>query len=175
MFKKMDKKASNISEGRETMKKFFQEFREFAIQGNMMAMAVGIIIGGAFTAIVTSLVDHIINPVLGIFIGGIDFTNLFYALDGNKYATVEAAQEAGVGVIQYGAFIMAIINFIIIAIVVFCMLKVVNGMAEKMKKQKEEEAPTVKTCPFCQSEIAIAATRCPHCTSLLDDVDMKIE
>ena len=85
------------------MKKFFQEFREFAVKGNMMAMAVGIIIGGAFTAIVTSLVDHIINPVLGIFIGGIDFTNLFYALDGNKYATVEAAEEAGVGVIRYGA------------------------------------------------------------------------
>ena len=173
MFKIME--TSIKSEGRGIMKKFFQEFREFAIQGNMMAMAVGIIIGGAFTAIVTSLVDHIINPVLGIFIGGIDFTNLFYALDGNKYATVEAAQEAGVGVIQYGAFIMAIINFIIIAIVVFCMLKVVNGMSEKMKKQQEEEAPTVKTCPFCQTEIAIAATRCPHCTSLLDDVDMKIE
>ena len=154
------------------MKKFFQEFREFAIQGNMMAMAVGIIIGGAFTAIVTSLVDHIINPVLGIFIGGIDFTNLFYALDGNKYATVEAAQEAGVGVIQYGAFIMAIINFIIIAIVVFCMLKVVNNMSEKLKKQKEEEAPTTKECPFCKTDIAIAASRCPNCTSLIDDIDM---
>lgn len=151
------------------MKKFFQEFREFAVQGNMMAMAVGIIIGGAFTAIVTSLVDHIISPVLGIFIGGIDFNNLFYALDGNKYATVEAAEEAGVGVIQYGSFIMAIINFIIIALVVFCMLKVLNNMAEKMKKQKEAEAPTVKTCPFCQSEIAIEATRCPHCTSLLEE------
>lgn len=157
------------------MKKFFQEFREFAVQGNMMAMAVGIIIGGAFTAIVTSLVDHIISPVLGIFIGGIDFNNLFYALDGNKYATVEAAEEAGVGVIQYGSFIMAIINFIIIALVVFCMLKVLNNMAEKMKKQKEAEAPTVKTCPFCQSEIAIEATRCPHCTSLLDDVNMTAE
>ena len=142
------------------MKAFMREFKEFINRGNVMDMAVGIIIGGAFTAIVNSLVDDIINPLIGS-IFKMDFTGLVANINGAE--------------VRYGAFIMAIINFIIIALVVFCMLKVVNNMSEKMKKQKEEEAPTVKTCPFCQSEIAIAATRCPHCTSLLDDVDMKIE
>ena len=158
------------------MKKFIQEFREFAIQGNMMAMAIGIIIGGAFTAIVTSLVDDLINPLFGLLTGGVDFGNLFVALDGNKYPTVEAATEAGVGVVKYGSFIMAVINFIIIAIVVFILLKIVNNMSARVKKNQEEEAPTTKTCEFCQSEIPIAATRCPMCTSLLAEaVEMDAE
>ena len=149
------------------MRKFIQEFKEFALKGSMMDLAVGIIIGGAFTAIVNSLVNDIINPVLGIFTGGIDFASLFIALDGQEYATLEAAEEAGANVFKYGSFISAIISFIIMALVVFIMVKILNNLRAKAEKQKAEEeaAPTTKICPYCKSEISLDATRCPHCTS----------
>lgn len=142
-----------------------KEFRDFAIRGNMMDLAVGMIVGAAFTSIVKSLVDDVVNPVLGIFTGKIDFGNLFVALDGKSYDTLNAATEAGAAVIKYGSFISAFINFLIMAFVVFMIVKGVNKMRDIGKKPEPEAAPTTKECPFCKSEIAIAATRCPHCTS----------
>ena len=153
------------------MKKFIQEFKEFAIKGNMMDLAIGIIIGGAFTTIVNSLVNDIINPLLGLIIGDIDFSNLFIALDGNTYATLAEAEELGVSVFKYGSFISNVINFIIMALVVFCLVKAINKL-RTVGQKKEEEAPaepTTKVCPYCQTEISIKATRCPHCTSTLEE------
>lgn len=134
------------------MKSFIKEFKEFAMQGNVMDMAVGIIIGGALTAIVTSLVEDILNPIIGLFVGD-NFANL-------------TAEFAGV-TLGYGKFIMAVINFIIVALVIFCIIKTMNkaNKLAKGNKEEEEEAPTTKVCPFCKSEIDINATRCPHCTS----------
>ena len=133
------------------MKNIISEFKEFALKGNVMDMAVGIIIGAAFTAIVTSLVDDIISPLIGLFVK-VDFNDL-------------VANVAGVD-IKYGAFIMAIINFLIVAWVLFLVIKSINK-ANDLKKKGEEEEPTTKVCPFCKSEIAIDATRCPNCTSEL--------
>ena len=140
------------------MKKFIEEFKTFIARGNVMDMAVGVIIGGAFKSIVDSLVNDIINPLLGVF-GGLNFSEYAIKLSG----------EAS---LNYGNFITTIINFIVMAFVIFMIMKVMNGMAAKMAKKNEEEAPaapTTKKCKFCQSEIAIEATRCPHCTSVLED------
>lgn len=141
------------------MKKFLKEFKTFISRGNVMDMAVGIIIGGAFTAIVTSLVQDIINPVLGLF-GGKNFDALNVKLLGEV-------------TLNYGKFISAVINFLIMALIVFLIMKAVNGMGKKFSKNEEEAAPTTKVCPFCKSEIALDATRCPHCTSVLEDVQTK--
>lgn len=137
---------------------FIGEFKKFILRGNVMDMAVGVIVGGAFTAIVTSLNQDILTPILGIF-GGTDFSNLSVKLGSGEEAPV----------LMYGNFITAVINFLITAFVIFCMVKAINALNEKFTK-KEEEAPaepTTKKCPFCKSEIAIDATRCPHCTSEL--------
>ena len=137
------------------MKKFMNEFKEFISRGNVMDMAVGIIIGGAFTSIVSSLVDDIINPILGLF-GGMNFDQLKVNLLGEV-------------TLNYGKFISTVINFRIMALIVFIMMKVMNGFAEKLKYTEEEvEEKTTKECPFRKSEIAITATRCPHCTSKLE-------
>ena len=137
------------------MKKFMNEFKEFISRGNVMDMAVGIIIGGAFTSIVSSLVDDIINPILGLF-GGMNFDQLKLNLLGEV-------------TLNYGKFISTVINFLIMALIVFSMMKVMNGFAEKLKHTEEVvEEKTTKECPFCKSVIAIAATRCPHCTSKLE-------
>ncbi|MBQ3964936.1 MAG: large conductance mechanosensitive channel protein MscL [Firmicutes bacterium] len=134
------------------MKSFMKEFKEFAMKGNVMDLAIGMIIGSAFTAIITALVDNIFSPLLGLLIK-VDFN--------------EAAVNVGGVDILYGAFLMAIIKFILIAFVLFCMIKAMN----KLRKEPEavEEAPTTKVCPFCKSEIPIEATRCPHCTSQLEE------
>ncbi len=145
------------------MKKFLNEFKAFAMRGNVVDMAVGVVIGGAFGSITTSLVNDIFMPLLGLITGGINFGGLFIALDGQKYASIEAATAAGVGTLNYGAFIQYVINFILIA---FCMFLVVRVM-NKMKKP--EPAPVQpRVCPYCKSEIAKDATRCPHCTSMLE-------
>lgn len=143
------------------MKKFMEEFKTFISRGNVMDMAVGIIIGGAFTAIVQSLVNDIINPLLGLF-GGLDFSKYELKLIG----------EAS---LKYGNFITAIINFLIMAFIIFMLIKGMNKMTEKMSKKPEEApaAPTTKVCPFCKSEIAIEATRCAHCTSVLETVETE--
>ncbi len=147
------------------MKKFMAEFKKFALKGNMIDLAVGVIIGGAFNGLVTSLVNDIIMPVLSLFTGKMDFENWFVALDGETYATIEAAKEAGAATLNYGNFISGIINFIIMAFVVFMLVKAIN----KLKKDEPAPAPTTKKCPFCKTDIPLEATKCPHCTSALEE------
>ncbi len=146
-------------------KGFANEFREFIMRGNVMDLAVGVIIGGAFQAIISSLVNDIIMPVISLITGGIDFSNWFISLDGSNYATLAAAQEAGAATLNYGTFITAIINFLLMALVIFCIVKSLNKLSDRIKKEEEEEAPTTKICPKCKSEINIEATKCPCCTS----------
>lgn len=138
---------------------FIEEFKKFIMRGNVMDMAVGVIVGGAFTSIVTSLNQDILTPVLGIF-GGTDFSNLKVTLGSGENAPV----------LCYGNFITAVINFLITAFVIFVLVKAINKIGDKLIR-KEEEAPpepTTKICPYCRSEIAKEATRCPHCTSNLE-------
>ena len=135
------------------MKAFMKEFKEFISKGNVMDLVVGVIIGGAFQAIVGSLVNDIIMPLLGIITGGLDFSHLAI--------TVGEAQ------ILYGSFISAIINFLLMALVLFLVIKALNKAKSLTAKPEEPKAPTTKKCPYCQSDIPVAATRCPHCTSEL--------
>ena len=148
------------------MKKMLKEFKEFAVRGNMLDLAVGVIIGGAFNSLVTSLVDNIIMPILSLVVGKIDFSNWFIALDGKHYGTIAQAQKAGAATVNFGVFISWLINFVIMAFFVFLIVK---GMNALYKTKEEPKAPTTKKCPYCKSEIAIEATRCPHCTSELTD------
>ncbi len=141
-----------------------KEFKEFALRGNVFDMAVGIIIGGAFGKIVTSFVNDILMPPIGLLIGGIDFTNLFIALDGKAYASLQAAKEAGAPTINYGVFINTVLDFIIVAFAIFLVVRAVNRMTAPKPAPAE---PTTKDCPFCLSKIPIKATRCPFCTSEL--------
>lgn len=142
------------------MKKFIMEFKDFISRGNVMDMAVGIIIGGAFTSIVSSLVDDIINPVLGIF-GGMNFDQLHVKLFGEA-------------TLYYGRFITAVINFLIMALIIFIIVKTMNTASEKLlHKEETVEELTTKTCPYCRTEIALEATRCPHCTSVLEEVETE--
>lgn len=136
------------------------------MRGNVVDLAVGVIIGGAFQKIVTSLVNDVIMPVISFITGGIDFSNWFISLEGKTYATLAQAQDAGAATLNYGVFLTNVINFLIMAFVIFLMVKGLNKLARK--KEVEEKAPTTKTCPFCQSEVSIKATRCPHCTSELE-------
>lgn len=140
-----------------------KEFKKFAIKGNMMDLAVGVIIGGAFNSLVSSLVNDIIMPILSLFTGKLDFTNWFIALDGKSYETLAAAQEAGVATVNFGTFISGVLNFIIMAFVVFLIVKGMNKL--RVEKPAAPAAPTTKKCPHCMSEIDINATKCPHCTS----------
>lgn len=142
-------------------KGFIAEFKKFITRGNVLDMAVGVIVGGAFTSIVTSLNQDILTPILGIF-GGTDFS----------YLTVTLGSGENAPVLYYGNFITAIINFLITALVIFCLIKGINAIGEKVKKKEEAApapAPATKKCPYCLSEIAIEATRCPHCTSHLEE------
>lgn len=142
-------------------KGFIAEFKEFISRGNVMDMAVGVIIGGAFQAIIKSLVDDVIMPLISVITGGLDFTAWKLVLGSGENAPV----------LCYGNFITAVINFLLMAFVIFTFIKVMNNMAAKVVKKPEEEpaAPTTKKCPYCLSEIDIEATRCPHCTSVLDE------
>jgi large conductance mechanosensitive channel len=138
-----------------------KEFKKFALRGNMIDLAVGIIIGGAFSSIVNSLVNDIIMPVLSLLTKNIDFSNLFIALDGKYYKTIELAKEANVATVNYGLFISGVLNFLIMAFVVFMMVRWIN----KLKKPEAPAAPTTKQCPHCYSDVHIKATKCPNCTS----------
>ena len=138
-----------------------KEFKEFALKGNMIDLAIGVIIGGAFNKIVTSLVNDIIMPALSFFTGKLDFSNYFLALDGKHYDTIAQAQAAGTATINYGTFISCVIDFLIMSFVVFIVVKQLN----KLHKAPVPVAPTEKECPFCKTKININATRCPHSTS----------
>ena len=139
------------------------EFKEFIMRGNVMDMAVGVIVGGAFNTIVQSLVNDIIMPVISLATGKIDFSNLFISLNGEKYASLAAAQEAGASVFADGNFIQNILQFLIVAFALFAVIKGMN----KLRRPAPEAAPTTKICPFCKNEVPIEATRCGHCTSEL--------
>ena len=140
---------------------FYSEFKEFAVRGNVVDMAVGVVIGGAFGKIVTSFVNDIVMPPLGKLVGDVDFSNLFINLSSTPAATLAEAQKAGLPVIAYGHFINGVIDFLIVAFAVFLMIQQVNKLFPK-----KEEKPA-RTCPFCKSTIADDAPRCPHCTSEL--------
>lgn len=142
---------------------FSSEFKEFAMKGNVMDMAVGVIIGGAFGKIVTSAVNDVIMPPVGMAMGKVDFKNLFVSLNGNSYASLEAAKQAGAPVLAYGSFLNSILDFLILALIIFIFIKQLN----RLKKEAPPE-PEKRKCPFCKSEIDDEATRCPHCTSMLE-------
>ena len=148
-----EKKTSGI-------KNFFEEFKAFAMRGNVLDMAVGVVVGSAFTAIVNSLVNDIISPIIGLFFNA-DFSDVVIQIG-----------DVGIGV---GAFLNAIINFLIVAFVLFVVIKFVNSLHRKPEEPAEPEEPTTKVCPYCQSEISIKAVRCPHCTSKLEGFpEMKV-
>jgi large conductance mechanosensitive channel len=140
-----------MEEKKSGIKKFFEEFKAFAMRGNVLDMAVGVVIGGAFTAIVTALVEDIINPLIGLFFKA-DFSDVVIGLGGSS--------------IKIGAFVNSVINFLIVAFVLFVTIKAINMLHKKPVEEPEE--PTTKVCPYCQSEISIKAVRCPHCTSKLE-------
>lgn len=145
----------------------FKEFKKFAMRGNVVDMAVGIIIGAAFGAIVKSLVDDLIMPPIGLLLGNVDFANLFIVLKegaiAEPYASLDAAKKAGAVTLNYGVFINALVSFTIVAFAVFLLVRAVN----KLKSGEEVPDPTTKDCPYCFTAIPLKATRCPHCTSEL--------
>ena len=144
-----------------------KEWKEFALRGNVLDMAVGIIIGAAFGTIVKSAVDDLLMPPIGLALGGVDFRNLFVTLRGGEgvgsYATVEEAKEAGAVTLNYGVFVNNVVSFLIVAFVVFLLVRGVNAM----RRKEEAPDPTTRDCPFCATAIPIKASRCPHCTSEL--------
>ena len=161
--------------------KFMDEFKKFITKGNVADMAVGIIIGGAFQKIVTSFVNDLVMPIVGLFTGGVNFNDQFAILrlpegvDASQVTSLDIAKELGVTTLNYGAFVTIVLDFLIVALTVFLLIKGINKIKESAEKLKKEEepapvvpaAPTTKKCPYCCTEIAIEATRCPHCTSEL--------
>ncbi|EJL40303.1 large-conductance mechanosensitive channel [Brevibacillus agri] len=143
-----------------------KEFKEFALKGNVLDLAVGVVIGGAFGKIVTSLVNDIITPLIGLLLGKVDFTNLFIALNGVHYNTLAEAKNGGAATLNYGLFLNSVIDFLIIAFSIFIVIKQLNRFKRKQEVVKAPE--TTKECPHCITTIPIKATRCPHCTSMLD-------
>jgi len=143
-----------------------KEFKEFAMKGNVMDLAVGVIIGAAFGKIVTSLINDIIMPVIGLLLGKVDFSNLFINLSAGSYATLAEAKKAGAAALSYGLFVNALIDFLIIALVIFMMVKWVNKL-RRPAPAAMPAAPTTKECPFCFTAIPVKAFRCPACTSEL--------
>jgi large conductance mechanosensitive channel len=146
-----------------------KEFREFALRGNVVDMAVGIIIGGAFGTIVQSLVNDMLMPPIGLLLGNVDFQDLFVVIrsgtPGPPYATVDLAQQAGAVTVNYGLFINSVVSFLLVAIAIFMLVRVMNRMRAE---RAEAPMPSTKACPHCAMQIPLAATRCPHCTSTLE-------
>jgi len=145
--------AAAIQEGLVNMKTFWKEFKQFALRGNVLELAVGVVIGSAFSAIVTALVDNLISPLIGLLVN-VNFSDLSAKIGGVTF--------------NYGAFLMAVLNFIIVAFVLFLLVRTANTIS-KVTSREEAAAPTTKKCPYCKSEIDIDATRCPHCTSQLEE------
>ena len=145
------------------LKNMFNEFKDFAMRGNMLDLAIGIVIGAAFSSVVNSLVKDIITPPIGWVLGGIDFSSIYINLSGGSYPSLAAATAAGAATINVGLFLNALINFIIVALALFLIIKQINRLMPK-----KVAAPTTKDCPYCQSAIPLKATRCPQCTSQLE-------
>ena len=143
----------------------FREFREFAMRGNVVDLAVGIIIGAAFGKIITSLVNDIIMPPIGLLLGRVDFSNLFINLSGQPFASLAEARAAGAPTINYGVFLNAVMDFVIVALAIFLLVRSINRLARQ--PDAAPAAPTTRECPFCISAIPLRATRCPQCTSNL--------
>jgi large conductance mechanosensitive channel len=141
----------------------FKEFKEFAMKGSMVDLAIGIVIGAAFGKIITSLVSDVIMPPIGLLLGKVDFSSLFIDLSGKGYATLAEAKAAGAATINYGLFLNTVIDFIIVAFVIFLIIKQIN----RMKRQEAPADPVTKECPYCFTSIPIKATRCPNCTAEL--------
>jgi large conductance mechanosensitive channel len=141
-----------------------KEFKEFVMRGNVVDLAVAVILAGAFGKIVTSFVNDILMPPVGMLLGGVDFSNLYISLNGQTYASLAAAQAAGAPTINYGIFLTTIIDFIIVAFVIFLIVRTMN----RMKAQPAPAEPTTKECPHCFTTIPLKATRCPNCTSQLE-------
>lgn len=156
-------------------KKFIEEFKTFAMRGNVIDLAVGVIIGAAFQKIVSSLVNDLIMPIIGLITGGSNFNEQFFILrlpegvDKSQVTSLDAATKLSVTTFNYGSFLTTVLDFLIVALVIFLMVKGINRLNAIRKKEEEApKSPTTKKCPYCTSEIAIEATRCPHCTSELD-------
>lgn len=147
---------------------FLEEFKKFAVRGSMMDMAVGIVIGAAFTGFVNSLVNDILMPPIGFLMGGVDFSDYFINLSGGSYRSLADAQAAGAATINYGAFINSGINFLIVALALFMVVRAFNNMREVGRKPEAEAEPSIRACPYCYMDIPKEATRCPHCTSQLN-------
>ena len=161
-----ENKKDALKKAKEASKKGLSDFKEFALKGNIVDMAVGVIIGGAFGTIVSSLVNDVVMPLISSVTGNIDFTNKFIVLGSDAtYATLAEAQEAGANTLNWGTFVTNIINFLIIALVMFIVIKKVFGALKK--KDETPAEPTTKECPYCLSVVPIKATKCPHCTSEL--------
>ncbi len=150
---------------RKGLKNTFDGFVKFAARGNMFELAVGVVIGSAFTAIINSFVGDIITPLLSPIVGRMDYSNLYFAMDGKQYASLEEATASGVALLKYGKFISLLINFIIVAAALFFLIRGINAL----KREKPAPAPTTKPCPYCKTQIHLEATRCPNCTSVLEE------
>ena len=144
------------------MKKLFAEFKKFCAKGNILELATGVMIGGAFTTIVNSLVNDLLMPVIGLITGGVNLSGLFVALDGQQYVSIDAAKEAGVGTLNYGSFIQNIINFLIIA---FCVFLFVKLMSKLLPKKEEAPKKPARLCPYCKQAVHDEAVKCQHCAS----------
>jgi large conductance mechanosensitive channel len=142
-----------------------REFREFAMRGNVVDLAVGIIIGAAFGKIVSSLVNDLLMPPIGLLLGRVDFSNLFINLSGQPYASLAEAKAAGAPTINYGVFLNTVIDFVIVAFAIFLLVRFINRLARQ--REAAPAAPTTRECPFCMSSVSVRATRCPYCTSAL--------
>ena len=150
----------------------WKEFKEFAMKGNVVDLAIGVVIGGAFGKIVTSLVNDIIMPIVGSLVGKVDFSNLYINLSGQQFNSLQEAQAAGAATINYGLFLNNLINFLIIAFSIFIVIKQITKLKNfTMKKEEVKVKATEKDCPYCYTKIDIKATRCPHCTSVLEEAN----
>ena len=156
------------------MKKLFKDFREFITRGNVIDLAIGIIIGSAFSSVVNSVVNNLLMPPLGLLIGNVDFQNLFIVLKKGQSAlpagaTLQMAQDAGAVTLNYGQFITDLISFLLLALGVFLIVKGISALRDKLASSEEPAAPVEKDCPFCFKSIPLEATRCPFCTSHLEN------
>lgn len=151
------------------LKEWLQRFRDFALRGNVVDMAVGVVIGAAFGKISISLVSDMIMPPIGLLMGRVNFIDLFVSLDGKSYASLAAAKTAGAPILAYGSFINTVIDFIIVAFAMFLIVQWFQMVMQRLEKPKAPEPPRTKNCPYCTSAIAIGARRCPQCTSNLEE------